>query len=363
GRIAYVNPAGEQLLAASAGAAVGGSFTNRLLGTRSDGSPREVEEVLIGDDPEVTLPTDAAEDRLLRNDGTSIPIEYIANELPLDQHGRHNGWVVVFRDITGRIEQQQRLRSEASSARWMARIQDALEHDRFELHAQPIVDILTGEVLQNELLLRLDDPHEGLIAPAEFLPTAEAYGLVTAIDRWVIGRAVGFAARGYPVEVNLSAHSLVDPLLPYLVEGLLDDADAEPSLLVFELTETALLDNHDEAYRFAHRISRLGCQLALDDFGTGYGTFTYLKHLPVDLLKIDREFTRDALRDPASRNVIEAVVNLAHSFGIRTVAEGVEDEPTLALLAELGVDLAQGFHLGRPQLAEQALRAGPRQTE
>lgn len=126
------------------------------------------------------------------------------------------------------------------------------------------------------------------------------------------------------------------------------------------MTETALLDNHDHATRFADRINRLGCQLALDDFGTGYGTFTYLKHLPVDLLKIDHEFTRDAVRDPASRNVINAVVSLARSFGIRTVAEGVEDAGTLALLAELGVDLAQGFHLGRPQPVEQALRAGPR---
>jgi EAL domain-containing protein (putative c-di-GMP-specific phosphodiesterase class I) len=172
--------------------------------------------------------------------------------------------------------------------------------------------------------------------------------LVTSIDRWVIAQAIDLAAAGHPVELNLSARSFSDPTLPYFIQQLLDRTGADPKLLVFELTETALLHNDRAATCFAERIHAMGGRLALDDFGTGYGAFTYLKHLPVDLLKIDIEFVRDAVREPASRSLIDAVVSLADAFGLATVTEGVEDEATLALLRDLGVDHAQGYHLARP---------------
>ncbi len=348
GRVAYVNPKGGELLGATNGSVIGGSFVNRLLGVRPDGSAYGPGDQLIGADFDGGVPGEATEERLLRSDGSILPIEYVATELPADDHGEPAGWVVTFRDITGRLQEQQQLRIDAHHAQWMGRIQEALDDDHFVLHAQPIVDIATGETIQHELLIRLNDPDEGLVYPGAFLPTAESYGLAPAIDRWVIGQAIDLAAAGHPVEVNLSARSFADPTLPYLIEQLIEDTGANPASLVFELTETALLENDEAATRFAQRIHALGCQLALDDFGTGYGAFTYLKHLPVDMLKIDIEFVRDAVTEPASRHVISAVVSLARSFDMLTVAEGVEDQATFDLLAELGVDQAQGYHLARP---------------
>ena len=347
GRIVSVNPHGCQLLA-DRGTAVGGSLVNRLLPVRSDGTVADLAEMLIGAEFDGLLPNEPTEARLLRGDGTTVPIEYVATPLPSDDDGRANGWVVVFRDITERLERERQLRTDARHATWMGRIRDALDHDQFVLHAQPIIDLHTGEVVQRELLIRLDDPDDGLVSPGAFMPTAEAYGLAPNIDRWVIGQAIREAAAGRPVEINLSARSFADPTLPHLIRQLLDETEADPSLVVFELTETAMLDNADEAARFADHIRGLGCRLALDDFGTGYGAFLYLKRLPVDLLKIDIEFVRDALTNPASRHVITAVVSLARSLDIHTVAEGVEDAATANLLAELGVDQAQGYHFGRP---------------
>ena len=118
--------------------------------------------------------------------------------------------------------------------------------------------------------------------------------------------------------------------------------------MVFEITETAILEDEAAAERFADRLRNLGCKLALDDFGTGYGGFTYLKQLPVDYLKIDIEFVRDLATNPASRHVVEAVVGLARGFGLKTVGEGVEDPEAYSLLRELGVDYAQGYHIARP---------------
>ena len=347
GRIISVNPYGERLLAAPDGTAVGGSFVNRLLSVRADGSVADISEALIGAEFDGHLPEEPTEARLLHADGTTVPIEYVATEAPPDPDDTASGWVVVFRDISERLERDRQVRQDAEHARWMSRIRHALDHDEFILHAQPIVDLHTGATVQHELLIRLRDG-EDLIGPCAFLPTAEAYGLAPAIDRWVVGRAVELAAGGLPVQVNLSARSFADPTLPHLLRQLLEQTGADPALLVFELTETAMLDNEEDAATFAARIRALGCRLALDDFGTGYGGLTYLKHLPVDLVKIDIEFVRDALVSSASRHVITAVVTLARSLGINTIAEGIEDAATLRLLGELGVDQAQGYHLGRP---------------
>ncbi len=128
----------------------------------------------------------------------------------------------------------------------------------------------------------------------------------------------------------------------------LAETGADPALLVVELTETALLERSPAAARLIHGIHEAGCRLAIDDFGTGHGGFTYLKRLPFDYLKIDAEFVQDLLENTASQEVVSAVVSLARGFGQKTVAEGVEDEGTLAMLRDLGVDLAQGFAIGRP---------------
>jgi EAL domain-containing protein (putative c-di-GMP-specific phosphodiesterase class I) len=132
------------------------------------------------------------------------------------------------------------------------------------------------------------------------------------------------------------------------IEACLALTGAEPGLIVFEITETAIVTDEGAALMFTERLHAIGCSIALDDFGTGYGGFTYLKQLPVDYLKIDTEFVRDLATNPASRHVVEAVVGLAQGFGLQTVAEGVEDAETYALLSQVGVDFAQGYFIARP---------------
>jgi PAS domain S-box-containing protein len=270
--------------------------------------------------------------------------------------GRAGVFVVVSVDVT---EREALINAELERLAWVTRIQAALAEDRFVLHAQPIIEIRTGEVVQRELLLRMRPPadweDQSLIAPAVFLPAAEQHGLIGEIDRWVIDRAAALAAAGFSVELNVSGPSVSDLRLPERVAEALAVSGADPRMLTFEITETTLVSDEEAARAFVERMHALGCRIALDDFGTGYGTFTYLKQLPIDYLKIDIEFVRDLADEPASRNVVEAIVSLARSFGLSTVAEGVEDDATLELLRRLGVDYAQGYHIGRPM----PLQRGP----
>jgi EAL domain-containing protein (putative c-di-GMP-specific phosphodiesterase class I) len=190
---------------------------------------------------------------------------------------------------------------------------------------------------------------EHLLAPGEFLPAAERFGLIPVIDEWVIDRAIALAAAGQSVTVNVSAKTISDSRQVDRIERAVSAQPGSSRNLVFEITETAVADNLDAARTFAMRLRKLGCAIALDDFGVGHGTFTYLKHLPVDYLKIDMQFVRDLLSDEADRQVVEAIVGVARQFRIETVAEGVEDEATLDELREMGVDYAQGYWIGRPQ--------------
>ncbi len=184
--------------------------------------------------------------------------------------------------------------------------------------------------------------------PGSFLPIAERYGLIAEIDRWVITKAIERAATGRHVEANISAWTVANVDLLPLIERLIDESGADPSLLVFELTETAFMQDLDAGRTFARGLHGLGCGLALDDFGTGYASFTYLKTLPFTHLKIDIEFVRGLADSAANRHVVDAIVSLAKGFGQLTIAEGVGDLATLDILKEHGVDYAQGFHLGPP---------------
>jgi PAS domain S-box-containing protein len=251
-------------------------------------------------------------------------------------------------DITERKAREASLSAQLDEIAGLGEIRRAFEEDRFELHAQPIVDLATGETVQRELLIRMRSPEGKLIPPGAFLPAAEKHGAIRDIDRWVIAQGADLAALGIDVEINISAASIGDPGLVADIEAELERTGADPSRLVFEITETALIEETEVAVTLAERLRRLGCRFALDDFGSGYGGFHYLKHLPMDFLKIDREFIRDARTSEADQHVIRAIVGLAHGFGLKTIAEGVEDQETLDLLHEFGVDHAQGFHLGRP---------------
>ena len=237
---------------------------------------------------------------------------------------------------------------------WADMIRDALAEDRFVLHAQPIIELATGEVTQYELLLRMHGPDGELIAPSAFLPVAERFDLMAAIDRWVVKRAIRMVGaerrrgRELTVEVNISGRSAGDPDLLALIESELTGADVCPSQIIFEITETIAVSNIPRAQHFAARLADLGCRFALDDFGAGFGSFYYLKHLPFDYLKIDGEFVRHSAVDTTDQLVIQAVVDIARGLGKRTIAEHVGDQATTALLRRMGVDHAQGFHLGEP---------------
>jgi diguanylate cyclase (GGDEF)-like protein len=237
---------------------------------------------------------------------------------------------------------------------WAERIRAALDEDRLVLHAQPVVETATGLTTQHELLVRMVDVHGDLIPPGSFLPVAERFGLIREIDRWVVTRAIRMLGeqraegRRPIVEINLSAHSLGDAQLALHIGRELRAAGVAATQLIFEVTETTAIGNIAAARTFAERLGELGCRFALDDFGAGFGSFYYLKHLPFDFIKIDGEFVRNCTSDPTDRLVIRAVVELARGMGKRTIAEFVGSEETFAILRELGVDYAQGFHLGPP---------------
>jgi EAL domain-containing protein (putative c-di-GMP-specific phosphodiesterase class I) len=239
-------------------------------------------------------------------------------------------------------------RRELDALTWLGRIRDAIDEDRLVLYSQPIVPLAGGRPSE-ELLLRMIGRDNEIILPGSFLPVAEKYGLIGEIDRWVITQAARLAAAGGRViEANLSAASIgTSDLLPF-IEQQIREAHADPTDLIFEITETALMHDVSTGESFARGLAALGCGLALDDFGTGFGSFTYLKRLPITHLKIDIEFVRDLVSNPANLHVVKAIVSLARAFGLKTIAEGVEDEQALTLLRAEGVDFAQGFHLGRP---------------
>jgi PAS domain S-box-containing protein len=346
GCLTYLNESAERMLGWSMEALAGQDTHKVLHHRRPDGSPMPYDDCPILHCRRDGLTVRVDDESFVRADGSMLPVSYTA--APFETPEGVRGSVVIFSDASARRAEEQRVESELEALGWLTRIRDALDNGRFVLHAQPIIDIVTGKTVQHELLIRMVDEDGSAIPPGVFLPIAEEYGLIREIDRWVIGQGAALAAEGHPIEINLSAESLGDPDLYSVVERELEAHGTDPSLIVFELTETALLREEEAACTFIERVEKLGCKLALDDFGTGYGGFTYLKRLPVHYLKIDIEFVRDLPLNTSSQHVVRAVVSLAHSFGQQTVAEGVEDDATLEFLRELGVDFAQGYGIGRP---------------
>jgi diguanylate cyclase (GGDEF)-like protein len=235
---------------------------------------------------------------------------------------------------------------------WVHRIRTALSEQRFTLFAQPIIDLQTGEVAAHELLVRMLDEHGQIVVPAAFLPTAERFDLILDIDRFVISGALGLAARGRRVNVNLSGRSAGDREMRDWIAKSVAAAGITPGMLTFEITETAAIPSLTEGAALVDLLVALGCGVALDDFGTGFGSFAYIKHLAVSQLKIDMEFVRTMPSSSVDQRIVSSIVSVAQARGIRTIAEGVEDAATLDLLRASGVDGAQGFHIARPAPAE-----------
>jgi diguanylate cyclase (GGDEF)-like protein/PAS domain S-box-containing protein len=252
-------------------------------------------------------------------------------------------------------EQRQRMMARQT---WTQRIRQALEEDLFVLYEQPILDLQTNRISQHELLLRMPGENDELILPAAFLYTAERFGFIGAIDRWVIGRAIRLLAerssgRNLRLEVNISGRSVTDSELPPFIEQELDAQSIDPANLILEVTETAAIANMAQARRFVARLTDIGCGFALDDFGAGFGSFYYLKHLPFDYLKIDGEFIRNLASSGTDQLILKSIVEMAEALGKQTIAEFVGNEESIRMLREQHVDFAQGYHVARPRpLAE-----------
>jgi len=244
-----------------------------------------------------------------------------------------------------------------------ARIRDALTQDRLSLATQPIRNLASGGIERYELLLRMTGESGELLPAASFIDVAERSGMVQELDRWVVARALEMLAQreraGEPVSlhVNLSGASLTDISVLEFIERQLDEGDADPSRCTFEITHTARVDDYETAIGFADRLTEFGCEVAIDDYGAGLSPFHHLKKLPFDVIKIDGSFVRDMPRNDADQLTVKAIVEIARGLGKTTIAAFVEDDETERMLRELGVDMAQGFHLGRPVNADEGLFA------
>ena len=237
---------------------------------------------------------------------------------------------------------------------WVHRIQDALDENRFHFVAQRIVPVDPASGPEHlELLLRMHDEDGTTIPPMSFIPAAESYGLMGVVDRWVIRNALPLIARNARGDqicnINLSGQSLhQEGFAEYVIEQI-HLSGVKAGNICFEVTETAAIDNRELAIDFMERLKEIGCLFALDDFGSGLSSLGYLRDFPVDYLKIDGQFIRNLAEDRINQAMVGSVAQIAHVMGIRTIAEFVENEKSLEMLRELGVDFAQGYHIHKPE--------------
>jgi len=291
-------------------------------------------------------------------DGDSLPLATVLSAADAacyaaKDSGRNQ--VQVYRPENEELRQRQ------TEMSWVNRITRALDEQRFRLRYQPIVALSSRESLIEhfEMLVSMVDEKGIIIGPDAFIPAAERYNLMPSIDRWVIDNAFRFigslpdsAGHLHTCCINLSGSSLTDEHLLQYVQGKLVEHGVSPKRVCFEITETATIANMNRALRLISELRARGCRFALDDFGTGLASFAYLKHLPVDFLKIDGTFVKNIVRDPVNLAIVKAINEIGHALGIKTIAECVEEVETLEVLRELGVDYGQGFGIARPKPLE-----------
>jgi diguanylate cyclase (GGDEF)-like protein/PAS domain S-box-containing protein len=249
---------------------------------------------------------------------------------------------------------------------WAARINNALEDNRFELFRQTIQPLQTEETgAHYELLLRMRDENGAIIAPGLFIEAAERYGITPSIDRWVITNAFRWLVseadereRLVLCSINLSGQSFGDDkFLPFVIDQF-QMSGLDATKICFEITETAAIASYSQANRFINALKELGCKFALDDFGTGLSSFGYLKHFPVDFLKIDGSFVKEILHDPIDREMVRSINEIGHLTGKQTIAEFAENAEIIAMLKGMGVDYAQGYGVAEPKAVTRAVALG-----
>ena len=246
---------------------------------------------------------------------------------------------------------------------WAARINNALEEDRFELYRQTIQPLQVEEPgAHYEILLRMRDENGGIISPGLFIEAAERYGITPGIDRWVIRSAFRWLVseadereRLALCSINLSGQSLGDDkFLPFVIDQF-QMSGLDATKICFEITETAAIASYSQANRFINALKELGCKFALDDFGTGLSSFGYLKHFPVDFLKIDGSFVKEILHDPIDREMVRSINEIGHLTGKKTIAEFAENEEIITMLRGMGIDYAQGYGVSEPKRVTRAV--------
>ena len=242
-------------------------------------------------------------------------------------------------------------------------LRKALEHDEFELHYQPQIDIRTGQFIGIEALIRWQHPKRGMVSPAEFIPLAEQTGLIVPIGEWVLLTActqnkawqeAGF--RAMPVSVNLSGHQFRQRNLTNTLKAILDAAGLAPQYLILEITESIVMQDTQATISLLHELNKMGLRLAMDDFGIGYSSFSYLKQFPLYAIKIDQSFIRDIDTSADDAAIARAIIAMADSLKLEVIAEGVETEQQLEVLRELGCGGAQGYLLSYPLPVEEATK-------
>jgi len=246
---------------------------------------------------------------------------------------------------------------------WAARLKNALEDNRFELFRQTIQPLQSAEEgAHYEILLRMRDENGGLISPGLFIQAAERYGITPSIDRWVIRTAFRWLVseadereRLSMCSINLSGLSFSDEkFLPFVIDQF-QMSGLDATKICFEITETAAIDSYAQANRFINALKELGCMFALDDFGTGMSSFGYLKHFPVDFLKIDGSFVKEILHDPIDREMVRSINEIGHLTGKKTIAEFAENEEIITMLRGMGIDYAQGYGVSEPKRVTRAI--------
>jgi EAL domain-containing protein (putative c-di-GMP-specific phosphodiesterase class I) len=242
--------------------------------------------------------------------------------------------------------------------KWVSRITSAVEEERFELFFQPIIGI--GKKNSDsrghyEILLRMRDENGLLVGPDQFIPAAERYNLMSTLDRWVIHEAITELAdrndegeARYTLAINLSGTSLSEDRFLDFVINELETQNLPDGAICFEITETAAISNLSRVVHFMQELKKLGCKFSLDDFGSGLSSFTYLKNLPVDYLKIDGHFISNVAEDDVDESMVKAISDVGHAMGIETIAERVETKQVLDKLSSLGIEFAQGYYIAKP---------------